>query len=343
VGARGYSGLELCRILLKHPAIQLGPCFATSADWKLSDFLPEASNVPVLPMSELNNACEKVDVVFLATPAEVSMKLAPALIQAGKKVVDLSGAYRLEADAFNKWYGHAHESADLLPSASYGLVPWAKPMPSGAGLVANPGCYATAILMGLIPVLRAGAIDASTLVIDAKSGASGAGRKAAENLLFTEVDGECLPYRVGRHQHLPEVQRYLAQWGGVEVDPIFVTSLLPVRRGIVAGMYARLSPAWAKLDDAAAEAKLSQAFNEAYGDYPLVQHAAGEKPAMLSLKRVAGSARTQISYVVKGGKLHLFSLIDNLVKGAAGQAVENVNRWLDLPAHAGLLDREGLL
>ena len=205
VGARGYSGLELARILLRHPEASLSACFANEKSFALQDYLPEAAaeQVPVVALTEIEQM--PLDTVFLATPVEASLELAPKL--AGKmNVIDLSGAYRLKASDYPKWYGFEHSSPALLEKAAYGLAPLSSPR--GSRMVSNPGCFATSVLMALVPLLRAGLLVPSSITIDAKSGATGAGRKAAENLLFTEVDGDCLPYRVGKHQHLPEIIRY---------------------------------------------------------------------------------------------------------------------------------------
>ncbi|RYZ85745.1 MAG: N-acetyl-gamma-glutamyl-phosphate reductase, partial [Proteobacteria bacterium] len=179
------------------------------------------------------------DVVFLATPAEVSLRLAPQIRNAGKTVIDLSGAFRLKAHDYKTWYGFDHEAPTELASAHYGLVPFATKAGAGS-VIANPGCYASAISLALIPLLRDGIIRQDGIVIDAKSGTTGAGKKAAENLLFSEVAGECLPYKVGKHQHLPEVTEAVRAFAKVNLDAHFVTSLLSVRRGIIAGVYASL-------------------------------------------------------------------------------------------------------
>ncbi len=346
IGARGYSGLELSRILLKHPRTELVACLASTDDWKLDSYLPEsaAKKVGILPMSALETLTGKVDVVFLATPAEVSIELAPKLLAAGMSVIDLSGAFRIELSTFSKWYGFEHTQPALIQQAQFGLCPWVGPKPSSRGpvLVSNPGCYATSILMALMPVLKDGLIKPETLVIDAKSGSSGAGRKASEDLLFTEVDGECLPYRVGKHQHTPEIIQCLEKMTGVTIDPIFTTSLLATRRGIISGIYARLSSKVSSKSKTDAMNALAASFNNAYEAYPLVAHGPVDRK-LPSLKRVVGSARTQISYTVEGDKLYLFSAIDNLMKGAASQAVENLNRLIDAPLSLGLEDLEGLL
>ena len=206
VGARGYSGVELVKILLHHPLVNLTHCFATAA-FKISDEIldSKAEALICLPDSELFQ--NLTDVVFLATPAEVSMKLVPLLLKEKKKVIDLSGAFRLKKSDYSKWYHAEHAEKELLMTAHYGLVPFAGPLSLKTNLVSNPGCYATAISMALIPLIKKNLIEVDSLVIDAKSGATGAGKKPSENILFSEVDGECLPYRVGRHQHLPEIHR----------------------------------------------------------------------------------------------------------------------------------------
>jgi N-acetyl-gamma-glutamyl-phosphate reductase len=355
IGARGYSGLDLARILLRHPEAELVACFANDSAFALADYLPEpaAKQVPVYALKDLESQLPGLDCVFLATPAEASLELAPRILlhkDANASVIDLSGAFRLQAgteaerlERYEKWYKAKHTAPALLEKASYGLVPFAKPVTGAKTLVSNPGCYATAVLMGIIPLLQAKAVEPSSLVIDAKSGTSGAGRKASEGQLFTEVDGECLPYRVGKHQHLPEIQEWAKAYsGGVAIDPFFSTHLLPVRRGIIASIYAELHAG-----NGAKE--VGAAFRKAYADYPLARitqiDGQGDLPPALSLslKRVSGSARVHISYQVVGKKLYLFSLIDNLLKGAASQAVENFNSLHDFPAALGLEGMEGTL
>lgn len=327
VGARGYTGLELARILLRHPASDLKFCYATSG-FSLSSYIGghKAEAVSCLPDSELMK--NLTDVVFLATPAEVSMELAPKILNTGKKVVDLSGAFRLKTSDYNKWYGFEHTSKEWLKKSEYGLLPFAGPVRKDAKLIANPGCYASAVTMALIPLLQKNLIDPATIVIDAKSGTSGGGKKAAENLLFTEVDGECLPYKVGKHQHLPEIIEAVKMFANVNIDPFFTTSLLPTRRGIIASIFAKTTFSVEEIE---------RSFQQAYGENSLVKFGSVKKSAeLLSLKKVLGTAKTHISYEVVDGKLFLFSTIDNLLKGAASQAVENFNRLNDQPPETGL-------
>jgi N-acetyl-gamma-glutamyl-phosphate reductase len=317
VGSRGYSGVELARLLLRHPHIEFSNAFATKP-FRLSDDILDAKAASVKCMTDDQIFMHLTDFVFLATPAEVSLELAPKIVAQGKKVIDLSGAFRLKTSDTKKWYGFERSQQ----TAEYGLVPFAGPLKPETKLISNPGCYATAISLALIPLLKNNLIEIDSLVIDAKSGTTGAGRKAAENLLFSEVEGDCLPYRVGRHQHTPEIQEAVSAFAGADIDPHFVTHLLPVRRGITAGIYAK-----ARTSDIGA---IAAAFSSAYDNYPLLRHGA-DSVSLSKLQNVVGTPFTHISYTLNGNKLYLFSSIDNLLKGAASQAVENLNRWLDLP------------
>lgn len=361
VGARGYSGQELARLLLRHPEAELVGCFASDraggkqeSSFRLSQLLPEpaAKAVPTWSMDEFDAKLEGLHTLFLATPAEVSLALAPKAIARHVNVIDLSGAFRLKQatnethhEKYLKWYGFEHSNIELLLQSDYGLQPFERPAPhQGARLVANPGCYATAVLMAALPLLESGLIKPESLVIDAKSGASGGGRKARENLLFTEVEGECLPYKVAQHQHWPEIVEAAWLFAHEEIAPFFTTHLLNTRRGIIVSLYARLTkPADT---DKATESRVQSAYAEAYSGYRLVRAGAlgtPETDALLSLKRVVGTPRTHITFRAQGDKLYVFSLIDNLLKGAASQAVENFNRLLDLPLDLGLADMEGVL
>lgn len=358
VGARGYTGQELARLLLRHPEAELVGCFASDSksgtNFQLSQALPEpaAKGVLTWSMNQFEEKLEGLHTLFLATPAEVSLDLAPKALLKQVNVVDLSGAFRLKqatnespAQKYLKWYGFEHTQLELLLEAGYGLQPFERPAPrQSARLIANPGCYATAVLMAALPLLESGLIRPDSLVIDAKSGTSGGGRKATENLLFTEVEGECLPYKVAKHQHWPEIVEAAWLFAHEEISPFFNTSLLNVRRGIIASLFATLKkPADT---DVATEARVMSAYSEAYAGYKLVRVGALGKPetdALLSLKRVVGTPRTHITFRADGDKLYAFSTIDNLLKGAAGQAVENFNRLLDRPLHLGLSDMEGVL
>lgn len=328
VGARGYSGLELAKLLLRHPFVDLTHCFATRP-FRLSDDIFDERAKTVTCLTDEQILSHLTDVVFLATPAEVSLKLAPQILDAGKRVIDLSGALRLKRNDTKKWYGFESANLEILNQAQYGLVPFVGPLTSK--VIANPGCYATAIAMALIPLLKHELINPDHLAIDAKSGTTGAGRKADENMIFAEVDEGCQPYRVGKHQHFPEIQESVLKFSSTNIDPHFVTHLLPIRRGITAAIFAKAKTK--KIEDIAA------AFDREYANYPLVRH--GTDIARLGkIQSVVGSAFTHISYALNEDKLYVFSVLDNLLKGAASQAVENLNRMLDLSPAFALIEEE---
>jgi len=341
VGTSGYAGLELIRVLLRHPNANLRACFSTQNDFDWAGYLPSARSIPVLPVSEIGQWMGELDTVFLATPVEASLEIAPKLLAQGIKVIDLSGAFRLASgEDYPQWYGTQHSSPDLLAQAEYGLTPWAgKPT---SNLVANPGCYATAILMALLPLIKRDYLQLDSVIVDAKSGASGAGRKASERLLFTEVDGECLPYKILKHQHLPEIHQTLLKLGGKEMEITFTPHLLNIRRGILCSIYARTTPGITL-------GELNAAFARDYSDYPLMEWGPLDEEdtranhAKLSLKRIVGSPFCRVHYQLNGNRLHMFSLLDNLMKGAASQAVENFNRLHGLPLQRGLESLEAVL
>ncbi len=336
VGARGYSGLELVKILLRHPHVDLRYLFATNS-FCLEDYIsvPNGRSLPQV-LGEEYILDKNVDLIFLATPAEVSLKYAPALLERGSKVIDLSGAFRLAGGSYPQWYGFEHSAVSTLEKAVYGLVPFQK-VDGEQNLISNPGCYATAVSLALIPVVKHNLIQLDSIVVDAKSGATGAGRRGQENLLFTEVAEECLPYKVGRHQHYPEIQMAVQRYAGQSVDFHFTTSLLAIRRGIIAGIYV-------KLVEGVTLADVERAFAAEYQQQPLIHWTSLQKTsALLSLKRVVGTARIHLSFQVEGERLYLFSCLDNLMKGAASQAVENFNRLYNFPVELGLHEKEALI
>lgn len=328
VGARGYTGLELAKLLLHHSQVELVSCFATQK-FQLSDDLLDSKAASVKCFTDSDLMANLADIVFLATPAEVSLSLAPQILAKGKKVIDLSGAFRLKQNDYSKWYGFMHTAPEYARQADYGLVPFCGPLNPSTQLISNPGCYASAIALALIPLLKHDLISTEGLVIDAKSGTTGAGKKPSENLLFSEVTGECLPYRVGRHQHTPEIQEAVSTFaGGAEIEPHFTTHLLSAKRGIVASIYAQ-----AKTSEIEA---IENAYAQEYKSYPLVRHGR-DVSKYARLANVVNTPFTHISYELVGKKLYAFSTIDNLLKGAASQAVENLNRMLDLPSSYSLV------
>jgi len=350
VGARGYSGMELGRCLLRHPALSSLTLILNETAIDVKTWIPEAQYyshcLSSLTTKQFMASLENFDIVFLATPAEGSLSLVPQVISTSLKIIDLSGAFRLNnSEDYKKWYGFEHHHPKLLKQAHYGLVPFhTHKDPKNISLIANPGCYATAVQMALIPLLKSSLLNLETIVIDAKSGTTGAGKKASEVQLFAEVEGDCQAYRIGKHQHFPEIIQYLTQFSKISteietLDPIFSTTLLPIRRGIVASIYARLNTNVTPHD-------LEKAYATEYETYPLVRVSSAQQPEasyLLSLRSVVGSARTHITYSVEGTKLQIYSNIDNLMKGAASQAIENMNYLYQWPLHTGLTHLEGLI
>jgi len=254
------------------------------------------------------------DLVILATSAQVSMGLLPPLAEAGKAVVDLSGAFRLEAGAYPRWYGFEHTAPKWLERAHYGL-PEVFGAPPRGGLVANPGCYPTAALLPLWPLVREGLVETTGIVVDAKSGVTGAGRQAAEAYSFTEVGEDLRAYKVFSHQHAPEIVRALSRGASREVKLTFTAHLLPLKRGLLATCYARPRPG-------ANAARVAECLADAYRASAFVR---AMPPDQVMLKRVAGTNACHVGANADEDVVLAVGAIDNLVKGAAGQAIQNVN------------------
>jgi N-acetyl-gamma-glutamyl-phosphate reductase len=333
VGVSGYSGIETARLAAAHPAFTLTG--AVSDKWAgaaVGDHLPvagAAATVRVVKQGEAAATFAGADLVFLCTPAEVSIALAPAALGAGCQVVDLSGGFRLAPALYPRWYGFEHPRPDLLASAVYSMPEAGASGPiAGAKLVSNPGCYATASTLGALALLRGGIVEPAGLVVDAKSGTTGAGKKATEDFSFSEVDGDFRAYRVLRHQHTPEIERALDLAGHGAGPVTFTPHLLPTRRGILATIYGRLRPGKTGADAAAAVA----AFVEGK---PFLR---ATKPDGVRLHPVVGTNRVLLGADAdpERGVAVCFTAIDNLVKGAAGQAVQNANLMLGLAETTGL-------
>ena len=331
IGASGYSGLELTRLLARHPGVRLTAL--TSDRWagelagaRLA--LPaEVAALPYRPLAE-SDAVD-AEVAFLATPAEVSHQLAPGLLARGCRVIDLSGAFRLaDAAAYPGWYGFAHQHPALLAEARYGLPELARGALAGARLVSNPGCYATAIALAVVPLVRSGLCSAEGIAVTGLSGVSGAGRKASEDFSFGEVDEDLRAYRLGKHQHVPEIEQTVARYAGACGGLSFTPVLVPIRRGILASCVLRLT------GPATPEA-LSRALAAAYQGEPFVKTMPAEK---VQVKEVARTNRAHLGVALdaRAGVAVVVSAIDNLVKGAAGQAVQAMNAALGWPETTGL-------
>jgi N-acetyl-gamma-glutamyl-phosphate reductase len=343
IGVSGYSGTELAKILARHPTFRA--VLVTTDRWagrRLGDKvpLPGATAELVCATQEAGLASLRgLDVVFLCTPPEASIELAPRALEAGARVVDLSGGFRLPAAAYPRWYKFEHPNPSLLNEAVYSMPEAAGAVERlrGARLVSNPGCYPTASSLSVLPLLRAGLIDPATLIVDAKSGTTGAGRRATEEWSFSEIDDDFRAYRVLQHQHTPEIERVLATAGVEGARVAFVTHLLPVRRGILATAYGRLTPKALAADPTKAVAGALEAFAEGKPFVRVVTPEEVTLHASVGTNRVVLGARVD----VERGVVVSLASIDNLVKGAAGQAVQNANLMFGLPETAGLLDLAG--
>ncbi|MFP4635513.1 MAG: N-acetyl-gamma-glutamyl-phosphate reductase [Nitriliruptoraceae bacterium] len=331
VGASGYGGAELLRLLGGHPDLEVATVAAHSqAGTDLGELFPNLVGERTLSAVDPDELAA-LDLVFLATPHGVALELGAALYDAGTPVVDLSAAFRLSADGFATWYGEPHPRPDLAagdPAAAddvaYGLVELERERIAGARLVANPGCYPTATLLGLAPI--AGLVEPGSVVIDAKSGTSGAGRAAKDHLHFAHVHGDLTAYGAPDHRHTGEIERWLpGDLGAVSFTP----HLVPMSRGLLSTCYASLQPG---VD---AEA-IAAALHTAYANEPFVHVLpAGSFP---HTKALAGSNGCQLSALTdaRTGRVTVVSAIDNLGKGAAGQAIQCANLLLGAEETAGL-------
>jgi N-acetyl-gamma-glutamyl-phosphate reductase len=334
VGASGYTGVELARILSSHPEVELS--VATSrkyAGQSLSAVFPSLRKRVDIACENLTGTelVNRADFFFTAVPHKTAMDIVPPLLAAGKKVVDLSADFRIrDVNVYEQWY-QAHSSAELINEAIYGLPELYRDQIQGARLVANPGCYPTSITLGLAPLLRNRLINPATLVIDSKSGTSGAGRAASVGTLFCEVTDGFRAYKVGgTHRHIPEIEQELSALAGDEVTISFTPHLLPISRGILSSMYATAA-------GNTSEEELQKLFEDTYKDEPFVRVCpAGTFPAT---QYVRGSNCCDIGIKTdpRTGRVIILSAIDNIAKGASGQAVQNMNLMNGFPETTGLM------
>jgi N-acetyl-gamma-glutamyl-phosphate reductase len=336
IGGSGYSGIELTRLIAGHPSLELA--WVTSDRWlgeTVEARLGLRGPAGALRYSDLETAlvgAGDLQAVLLATPAEASTAIVPRLSRQSLRVIDLSGAFRLaRPELYPSHYGFEHPAPQLLTEAAYGLTDWFGNRAREARLVANPGCYATAAVLALAPLLRDDLIEPDSLIIDAASGATGAGRKASEELSFSEVADDMRAYKIFRHQHTPEIAEALAAIGGRPVDLTFTPHLLAIRRGILCTAHARLRP---EISGSAPQ----QSLLKAYAGSAFVR--VRPSPEAVSLRATCFTNRCDVSAAVdEKGRVVVISALDNLLKGAAGQAIENLNLMLGFPQTAGL---EGL-
>ncbi len=342
VGASGYAGGELVRILARAPLIRLTYLASeTFAGKAVSAAFPGIRiTEPVFQTFEAKTCADSCDLVFLAQGNGTAMKLVPELLAAGNKVVDLSADFRLrDPGAYPLWYKMPHTWPKGIEQAVYGLPERHREAVRTAKLVANPGCYTTASILALLPLVEGGLVDLDSIVVDAKSGVSGAGRSRLETeYLFSEINESVRAYAVGgKHRHTPEIEQELSAASGTQVRLTFTPHLIPMTRGILAVCYAKLNHESCALDESALLAR----FERRYAEEPFVAvYPLGELP---SSKAALGSNHVHIGLSLdsRAGRVIVVSALDNLVKGAAGQAIQNMNLMLGLPeTHA--LEAQGL-
>lgn len=331
-GATGYAGAELVRILLGHPNITITAL--TSRQFSGTAFgkvFPAFSGVMDMPCEELTDEglSEKADVIFLALPHKLPMEIVPALIKQGKKVVDLSADFRFQNVSAYEAHYQPHTAKDVLKQAVYGLSEVYAEQIKAASIIGNPGCYPTSVLLPLIPLLKKNLLDTTTIIADSKSGVSGAGRSASLTVHYCEVTESFKAYKVAAHRHNPEMDEFLSKEAGHEVHITFVPHLIPMSRGMLTTTYASLSKT-------ASDKDIRECIAEFYRGRPFVRLCPeGSVPNTI---HVRGTNFCDIGVKVdkKANRLVLISAIDNLVKGASGQAVQNMNIMLGLDETTGL-------
>jgi N-acetyl-gamma-glutamyl-phosphate reductase len=337
LGASGYTGADLVRLALCHPNIEIAALTANSHAGKpMAEVFPHLGFVALPDLTTIEEAnWDSVDAVFCGLPHGTTQEIAKAVLaeHPGIKFIDMSADFRLrDPDVYKAWYGHEHRALELQAEAVYGLTEHYRTAIRDARLVACPGCYPTAVLLSLIPLAAAGLIDASDIVIDAKSGVSGAGRSLKQNILFSEAGEGLSPYSVGKHRHAPEIEQEISKAAGQDILVNFTPHLIPMSRGELCTSYLRLAGS-AKADD------LRAALLDAYREEPFV-HVAPEG-VLPQTQNVRGSNYCQIGVVADriAGRAIVISVIDNLVKGSAGQAVQNFNLMYGLEETTGLMQQ----
>ncbi|MFC1926198.1 N-acetyl-gamma-glutamyl-phosphate reductase [Chloroflexota bacterium] len=334
VNVTGYAGMELARLLYGHPNVELASVTGRSAaGQKLGDFLPHLSDIDLTIESEL----DRVDLAFVALSHGASAEAVVAALNQGIKVVDISADFRLkDADEYQRWYGFTHPAPDKLKEAVYGLVELNRPEITGSRLVANPGCYPTGAILALAPALKEGLIGAD-IIIDSKSGVSGAGRTLSLTTHYSEVNDNVSAYALGGHRHLPEiVQELKCLAPKLDLSVTFVPHLIPMTRGILTTCYARLSPGGLAVDEKGKE-ELKKLYEDFYSGEPFVRIA--NLPPQTKQTWGSNLCLLYPTIDLRTGRLVVISCLDNLVKGAAGQAVQCMNLMLGFPETTGL---EGL-
>lgn len=333
IGANGYGGVELLRLLKQHPCVSVEKTISHSTQGcKLTEQYPHLNNVYEMTLEKIDieGIARNVDLLFFATPSGVSKEIIPLFLEREIKCIDLSGDFRLKNGLlYEKWYKNSQAKNEHLQNATYGLTELFRSEIKNGHLIANPGCYPTATLLGLYPALKAKWIDPKSIIIDGKSGISGAGRNTSIGNLFAEINENMKAYKIGLHQHIPEIEQNLKVISGEETRITFTTHLVPMTRGIMCTIYVDLM-------ESITTQEMIDLYKETYkNEYFVRIHSANEWPAT---KEVTGSNFCDIGLKVdeRTNRLVIVSAIDNLVKGAAGQAIQNMNVMNDWHEKTGL-------
>jgi N-acetyl-gamma-glutamyl-phosphate reductase len=334
IGASGYSGAELMRLLIARRDVTIAKVISgTSAGRRVDELYPAFSGSIDLMFESFDpSQLDGLDVVFVALPSGEGMNVVPQIMDRVEHVIDLGGDFRLSnTDLYERFYGHKHTAPDLLGEAVYGLPELNKERIADAHLIANPGCYPTSAILPLLPVLKAGLISTTGIVINSLSGVSGAGRSASVEMSFAEVNENIRAYKVGTHQHIPEIQCILEQATGEAIGLSFVPHLVPLTRGIYTTIHADIKTS-------CTEEELHSVYADFYVDAPFVR----VRQTIPQVKDVAYTNFCDIAFTIEHwtNQLIIISTIDNLIKGAAGQAIQNMNVMLGLPEEMGLLRKE---
>ncbi|TYR79537.1 N-acetyl-gamma-glutamyl-phosphate reductase [Priestia megaterium] len=332
VGATGYGGVELIRLLANHPHFHVYALYSSSQHGvEISEVYPHLAN-SVYTLQQINpgKMAKEIDLVFTATPSGVSSQLVPQLLEEGMKVIDLSGDFRLKTEElYEKWYKKPSARIEDLQKSVYGLPEWFTEEVKESTFIANPGCYPTATLLGLAPIVQRKIVQSNSIIIDAKSGISGAGRGLSQLVHYAEINENMKIYKVNQHQHIPEIESVLAKWDEQVGCVTFSTHLVPMNRGIMSTMYLQLT------EELSTE-ELYELYVQAYEHAPFVRiRKMGEFP---STKEVSGSNYCDIGIALdeRTKRVTIVAVIDNLVKGAAGQAIQNANIIMGFEQQTGI-------
>ena len=332
IGATGYAGAELVRLLLAHPQAELAAISSVSFTGQaLSEVYPAYLGRCDMTCTDQEEVIEKSDVIFAALPHGLSQELAQQCHDKGRAFVDLGADFRLEDEAeYTEWYGGSFLSKELHSEAAYGLPELFRDSIKGKKLIANPGCYTTAVPLALAPAVKNGLVELSGIIADCKSGVTGAGRKPSQSTHYPELNEGFSAYKVANHRHTPEMEQTLSHVAGEKIHLTFVPHLLPINRGILATCYASLKPG-------VTEAQLREAYEAAYADEAFVRLLPRGMSADIKNVRYSNFCDVSLFTDPRCGQLVAISAIDNMVKGAAGQAVQNMNLIFGLEETVGLL------